>query len=286
MNCRDLQEMNPEKGEIKIRLKTAGLNRRDLFVMNNRDKGDKPFIPGSDGAGIIEEVGEDVKGLKNGTFAECVIVEEDNVVQKPPYLSWKQAGVLSLSALTAYRALFTKGQLKRGEHLLIPGIGSGVATYGMLFAKAIGANVTVTSRSNEKRKQALKYGADYALDSGSNLKEEIKNRKVDIILDSVGAALFPTYFEILKPNGRIVNFGASSGNEVELPLRTIFYPQFNILGTSMGSREEFVDMMDFIEKHQIKPIVDRFYPLSEAVAACERLDKGEQFGNIGLLISE
>lgn len=113
MNCRDLQEMNPEKGEIKIRLKTAGLNRRDLFVMNNRDKGDKPFIPGSDGAGIIEEVGEDVKGLKNGTFAECVIVEEDNVVQKPPYLSWKQAGVLSLSALTAYRALFTKGQLKR-----------------------------------------------------------------------------------------------------------------------------------------------------------------------------
>lgn len=156
----------------------------------------------------------------------------------------------------------------------------------MLFAKAIGADVTVTSRSDEKRKQALKYGADYALDSGSNLTEEINNRKVDIILDSVGAALFPTYLEILKPNGRIVNFGGSSGNKVELPLRTIFYPQFNILGTSMGSQEEFVDMMDFIEKHQIKPIVDRFYPLSEAVAAYERLDKGKQFGNIGLLISE
>ncbi|MCP1449862.1 zinc-binding alcohol dehydrogenase/oxidoreductase [Priestia megaterium] len=316
MKYRDLQEVHPQRGEVKVRLKTAGLNRRDLFVMNNRGKGDKPFIPGSDGAGIIEELGESVKGLKkgmeviinpslewdcvehvpltpeilggpsHGTFAEYVIIQANNVVQKPSYLSWKQAGVLSLSALTAYRALFTKGQLKKGEHLLIPGIGSGVATYGLLFAKAIGANVTVTSRSGEKRKQALKHGANYALDSGSNLKEETNNRKVDIILDSVGAALFPAYFEILKPNGRIVNFGASSGNEVELPLRTIFYPQFNILGTSMGSREEFVDMMDFIEKYQIKPIVDRFYPLSEAVAACERLDKGKQFGNIGLLISE
>lgn len=150
MNYRDLQEMQPQRGEIKIRLKTAGLNRRDLFVMKNRGKGDKPFIPGSDGAGIIEEVGEGVKGLKtgieviinpslewdrvedipftpkilggpsNGTFAEYVIIKADNVVQKPSYLSWKQAGVLSLSALTAYRALFTKGQLKKESTSLFP----------------------------------------------------------------------------------------------------------------------------------------------------------------------
>lgn len=150
MKYRNLQEMPPERGEVKVRLKTAGLNRRDLFVMNNRGKGDKPFIPGSDGAGIIEELGEGVKGLKkgmeviinpslewdcvehvplipkilgspsHGTFAEYVIIQANNIVQKPSYLSWKQAGVLSLSALTAYRALFTKGQLKKGEHSLFP----------------------------------------------------------------------------------------------------------------------------------------------------------------------
>lgn len=177
-------ETNPNAGEVKVKLKAAGLNHRDLFIINNRKEMELPLVIGSDGSGIVTEIGEGVSnnllnseviinpsigweniaevpdlpevlgGPKNGTFAEYVIVPAENVVAKPSYLTWEESGVLSLSALTAYRALFTKGRLKCGEHVLIPGIGGGVATFAMLFAKAIGAKVSVTSRVESKRKFA------------------------------------------------------------------------------------------------------------------------------------
>ncbi len=183
-------EISPNAGEVKIKLKAAGLNHRDLFIINNRKEMDLPLVIGSDGSGIVTEIGEGVSnitlhteviinpsigwehatevpelpevlgGPKDGTFAEYVIVPAENVVEKPSYLTWEESGVLSLSALTAYRALFTKGRLKCGEHVLIPGIGGGVATFAMLFTKAIGAKVSVTSRVENKRELAEKYGAD------------------------------------------------------------------------------------------------------------------------------
>lgn len=176
-----LPEITPNAGEVKVKLKSAGLNHRDLFIMNNRKEMQLPLILGSDGAGIVTGIGEDVSGdllqteviinpsigweniaevpelpevlggPRDGTFAEYVIVPAENVVAKPSYLTWEESGVLSLSALTAYRALFTKGRLKCGEHVLIPGIGGGVATFAMLFAKAIGAKVSVTSRIENKK---------------------------------------------------------------------------------------------------------------------------------------
>ncbi|MDM5188854.1 zinc-binding dehydrogenase [Bacillus sp. DX4.1] len=310
----EVSSKSPGYGEVKVKLKVAGLNHRDLFIMNNRKEEDPTFIPGSDGAGIIEEVGEGVSnvtinseviinpsidwefahdlpvipqvlgGPSDGTFSEYVIVPAKNVVKKPSYLSWEEAGVLSLSALTAYRALFTKGQLKKGEHILIPGIGGGVATYALFFAKAIGAKVSVTSRMEEKRKTAIKYGADGAFDSHGNWEEIMQGERADIILDSIGPATFMKYFDILNPNGRIVNFGASSGSTIELPLRALFYQQISILGTSMGSREEFNKMIHFMEQHAIKPVIDKVYPLSETAQALNRMNQGEQFGNIGLYI--
>ena len=105
---------------------------------------------------------------------------------------------------------------------------------------------------------------------------------MDLIIDSIGPATFLKYFDILKPNGRIVNFGASSGDKIELPLRALFYNQIDIMGTSMGSREEFNEMVHFIEKHNIKPIIDKVYPLEEAIQALNRMQQGEQFGNIAL----
>lgn len=175
-----LSETHPNAGEVKVKLKAAGLNHRDLFIINNRKEMDLPLVIGSDGAGIVTEIGEGVSadllqaeviinpsigweniaevpelpevlgGPKDGTFAEYVIVPAENVVEKPSYLTWEESGVLALSALTAYRALFTKGRLKCGEHVLIPGIGGGVATFAMLFSKAIGAKVSVTSRVENK----------------------------------------------------------------------------------------------------------------------------------------
>ncbi|KAA0788643.1 MULTISPECIES: zinc-binding dehydrogenase [Bacillus] len=305
-------ETNPNAGEVKVKLKAAGLNHRDLFIINNRKEMELPLVIGSDGSGIVIEIGEGVSnnllnseviinpsigwdniaeipelpevlgGPKDGTFAEYVIVPAENVVAKPSYLTWDEAGVLSLSALTAYRALFTKGRLKCGEHVLIPGIGGGVATFSMLFAKAIGAKVIVTSRVATKRQLAEKYGADISFNSSGNWEESLRGEKVDLIIDSIGPATFLQYFDVLKPNGRIVNFGASSGDKIELPLRALFYNQIDIMGTSMGSREEFNEMIKFIEKYKIKPIIDKVYSLEEAIQALSRMEQGEQFGNIAL----
>ncbi|MDF9527621.1 zinc-binding dehydrogenase [Bacillus cereus] len=305
-------EISPNAGEVKIKLKAAGLNHRDLFIINNRKEMDLPLVIGSDGSGIVTEIGEGVSnitlhteviinpsigwehatevpelpevlgGPKDGTFAEYIIVPAKNVVEKPAYLTWEESGVLSLSALTAYRALFTKGRLKCGEHVLIPGIGGGVATFAMLFAKAIGAKVSVTSRVENKREHAEKYGADISFNSTENWEESLQGEKVDLIIDSIGPATFLKYFDVLKPNGRIVNFGASSGDTIELPLRALFYNQIDIMGTSMGSREEFNEMIKFIEKYQIKPIIDKVYSLEEAIRALSRMEHGEQFGNIVL----
>ncbi|GAB6511848.1 zinc-binding dehydrogenase [Bacillus cereus] len=307
-----LPEISPNAGEVKVKLKAAGLNHRDLFIINNRKEMDLPLVIGSDGSGMVIEMGEGVSnitlhteviinpsigwehatevpelpevlgGPKDGTFAEYVIVPAENVVEKPAYLTWEESGVLSLSALTAYRALFTKGRLKCGEHVLIPGIGGGVATFAMLFAKAIGAKVSVTSRVENKRELAEKYGADISFNSTGNWEESLQGEKVDLIIDSIGPATFLKYFDVLKPNGRIVNFGASSGDTIELPLRALFYNQIDIMGTSMGSREEFNEMIKFIEKYQIKPIIDKVYSLEEAISALSRMEHGEQFGNIVL----
>ncbi len=314
LDYREQADKQPGSGEVKVRLKAAGLNHRDLFLMAGRSKQNNPLILGSDGAGIIEAIGEDVTdmaigteviinpcigwqktdevpdvpailgGPTDGTFAESVIIPAHNAVRKPTYLSWEEAGVLPLSALTAYRALFTKGQLKRGEHVLIPGIGGGVATFAMLMALAAGAKVSVTSRSEAKLQAALAQGAHHVFDSHIDWKKEANMYPIDLILDSIGPATFPKYFEVLKSNGRIVTFGASSGDEITIPIRAIFFPQVSIIGTSMGSSEEFADMLQFMEHHALRPIIDSIYPLCDTAQAFQKMQRGEQLGNIGIKI--
>ncbi|WP_405105545.1 zinc-binding dehydrogenase [Paenibacillus sp. FSL K6-1217] len=316
----DHPDKRPEQGQVKVRLKTAGLNHRDLFIIAAASaiEGDSdpidPCVLGSDGAGVIEETGEGVTALvrgmeviinpclgwdradevpvvpdilgypADGTFAEYVIVPEQNVVPKPAYLSWEEAGVLPLAALTAYRALFTRGNLKRGDHVLIPGIGGGVATFAALMAAAAGAQVTVTSRSEAKRAEALQLPVTQVIDSNTRWRKEIGDHPVDLILDSVGPATFEQYFEVIKPNGKIVMFGASSGDDLTIPARAIFFPQLQVLGTSMGSHEEFTAMLQFMEQHQIHPIMDSVYSLAETPLALQRMERAEQLGNIALRI--
>lgn len=307
-------DKRPEKGEVKIRLKTAGLNHRELFLLESRSEKDLPFIPGSDGAGVIEAVGEDVPGLtpgtkviinpslnwektdlppaipeilggpSDGTFAEFVTVPWQNAIPKPQYLSWEEAGVLSLSALTAYRALFTKGKLQQGQHVLIPGIGGGVAIIAALMALAAGARVSVTSRKDSALKAALKLGVNRAFHSPDNWKEHLKDDPADLILDSIGPAVFSQYPGVMKPDGRIVMFGASSGEEIVLSSRAIFFPQINISGTSMGSGEEYTAMLSFMEKHRLRPIIDMVFPLKDTALAFQRMMQGEHFGKIAVLI--
>ncbi|KAF0820733.1 alcohol dehydrogenase [Bacillus sp. ZZV12-4809] len=313
----ELEKPEPGAGEVRVKLKTAGLNHRDLFVPHRHKPEDPALVIGSDGAGVIDAVGEGVSEVKrddeviinpglgwkekseappegfeivglpfHGTFAEYIVIPAENAAPKPKYLTWEEAGVLSLAALTAYRALFTRGKLKKGMKVFIPGIGGGVATFLMQFAKAAGATVYVASRSEEKCQRALELGADIALDSSEDWKAALGGEKVDLVIESVGPATFNKSLEILRNGGTIVTFGSSTGDVLELNLRSLFYAQQNLLGSTMGSAEEYHEMLQFIEKHQLRPVLDQAFHLEQYGHAFDKIANAEQWGKIAFRISE
>ncbi|MYL35178.1 zinc-binding dehydrogenase [Pontibacillus yanchengensis] len=313
----EMEDKSPNAGEVKVKLNYAGLNHRDLFVLERHKESDPALIIGSDGAGIIEEVGEGVNTVSvgdevvidaalgwhkksdappagfqliglpgHGTFAEYITVPADNVEPKPEHLTWEEAGVLPLAGLTAYRALFTRAKVQSGDTVLLPGVGSGAVTYLLLFAKAIGARVIVTSRSEYKRNKALELGADLAIDSNEkDWERSLQNETVDIAIETVGAATFNKTLDQLRKGGTLVTFGASAGDQVTINIRKFFYGQYNLLGTTMGSHEEFKEMLQLVNKYNIKPVMDKVYPLSETTQAMQRLNESEQFGKIGIEIN-
>lgn len=313
----DFPEAEAGPGQVKVALKSAGLNHRDLFIITARHKAeDAPLIIGSDGAGVITETGAGVSSVHagdevvvipslrweketaappsdfdilgfpdHGTLAESIVISAGQVAPKPAYLSWTEAGVLPLSALTGYRALFTRGGLKKGETVFIPGIGSGVATYMLQMAKAVGAKVIVSSRSDEKLAQAKALGADTRLKNDQDWAEALDGRKVDVVIESVGAATFNRSLTLLKPGGTIVAFGASAGDEVTMNLRNFFYNQWNLHGSTMGSIEEFHKMLKLFTRYQIHPTVDKVFDLPDTAKALQHLKEGAQFGKIAISIS-
>lgn len=312
----EIEEPVANEGEVVVALRIAGLNRRDINLPKNLGKDADALVLGSDGAGVIESIGKGVNGVSigdeviinpslrwnentisppqpydilgspdNGTFAEKVVIAAEQVEKKPVFLTWEEAGVLALSALTGYRALFTKGELKETDTVFIPGASSGVATYLIAFAKNIGARVIVTSRSEDKRQQALKLGADLALDTNEDWEKALENETIDLVIDSVGRATFNKSLAILKKGGRIVVFGATTEDTVELNLRDFFYGQYQLLGSTMGSREELRDMIAHIEKYKTKPVIDKVFNLNEAKEAFEYLEKSAQFGKVAFTIN-
>ncbi|MDQ0484187.1 zinc-binding dehydrogenase [Guptibacillus hwajinpoensis] len=310
-----LNEKSPSNGEVKIKLKASGLNHRDLFIPDRHDASEPDVVLGSDGAGIVIEVGSEVKDVKvgdhvvinpglgwrensaippegfqivgfpgDGTFAETIVVPAENAVLKPEALSFEEAAVIGLAGLTAYRALFTRGQLKSNQTVFIPGIGGGVATFLLQFAKAAGARVIVSSRSEEKREAALKLGADKALSNDENWAKVAEHEHVDLVIESVGAATFNRSLSLLKRGGTLVIFGSSTGDSIDFDLRTFFYGQYNLLGSTMGSAEEFNEMIDFVANHSIKPVIDETYSLNEIEKAFKHLSEANQFGKLAVSI--
>lgn len=311
------QEPAAGTDEVVVAMHAAGLNRRDLMIPGRRGDAKEPLILGSDGAGVIESIGEGVGGWSvgdeviinpslrwfdksifppegfdilgmpdNGTFAEKIVISAEQLEKKPSKLSMEEASVLALSALTGYRALFTQGELKKGDTVFIPGAGSGVATYLIQFAKNIGARVIVSSRAEEKRQKAQELGADLAIDTNGNWKDDLADEKIDLVIESVGKATFNRSLEVLKPGGKIVVFGATTEDVVELDLRKFFYGQYKMFGSTMGSREELREMLGHIEQYGIKPVIDKVYPLIDALEAFEALKNSEQFGKFVLQIKQ
>lgn len=317
LKIKDMEEPKAKAGEVVVSLQTAGINRRDLGLIKRYGDNPEALIIGSDGAGVIESVGEDVTDVSvgdeviinpalrwydnsdappkefdilgmpdHGTFAEKIALSAGQVEKKPPYLSWEEAGSLALPALTGYRALFTKGGVKKGDTLFIPGAGSGVATYLIQFAKNAGAKVIVTSRSQDKLAHAKKIGADIAIDTESDWEQELAGESIDLVIDSVGRATFNRSLDVLKKGGRIVIFGATTEDNVDFNLRKFFYGQYQLFGSTMGSREELREMLQHIEEHGTHPVVDEVFPLEDAQNAFDYLAEGKQFGKVVLRINE
>lgn len=315
LKLKNVDEPQASQGEVVVSLRVAGLNRRDLYIPNRRGDKAEALVLGSDGAGIIDSIGEGVDNVKvgdeviinpslrwedetpappesfdilgmpnNGTFANKIVISADQLEPKPKHLSWKEAGVLALSALTGYRAMFTKGQIKKGETVFIPGAGSGVATYLISFAKNIGARVIVTSRDDAKLKQAKELGADLTLNTDSDWLDELKDETIDLVIDSVGRATFNRSLKVLKKGGRMVVFGATTEDTINLNLRDFFYGQYQLIGSTMGSKQELQAMIEHIEQYKTHPVIDRVYNLTEAQDAFDYLKENKQFGKIALTI--
>ncbi len=313
----DIADSSAGNGEVVVALKTAGLNRRDTAIPKRRGDAKEPLALGSDGAGTIESIGQGVTGWNvgdeviinpslrwyeesdappaefdilgmpdHGTFAEKICISAEQLEKKPAHLTWNESAVIALSGLTGYRALVTRGKIEEGQTVFIPGAGSGVATFMIQFAKKLGARVIVSSRSEDKRDAALKIGADLAIDTNSDWLAELKDERVDLVIESVGRATFNRSLEILKKGGHLVVFGATTEDTVELNLREFFYGQYTMLGTTMGSREELREMLALIEKHQIHPVIDSVIPLERTQEAFDKLEDSTQFGKIVLGITQ
>lgn len=303
----DVAKPVPGEGDVLVRLRAAAFNRRDVFITQGLYPGiELPKILGSDGAGEIEATGQAVVinpmlswgddphvwskdasiiGMPHeGTFAQYVSVPKVNVFPKPAHLTMEEAAAIPLAGLTAYRATFTRGQIQAGETVLIPGIGGGVQTFVLLFAKAAGAKTIVTSGSEEKLERARALGADVTLNYAQNpeWQKSIKRGEVDLVVDSSGGDTLSKALSVVRAGGRIVIYG---GTRIESTVRLfpIFWNHIDIRGTSMGSPADFAAMLKLFD-NGLKPAIDHIYPMTDVVEAAQRMAKADQFGKIVLTI--
>ena len=294
-------------GEVLVELRTAAVNRRDLLVRNPPGPAyefDLPLIPGSDGAGVRRDTGEEVViypglgwgpredaagpdwrilgGPDDGTYAELVKVPAENVFPKPARFSWEEAAAFPLAALTAHRALFEIGGLVEDESVLVLGAGSGVSTVAVSLAAQAGCRVLVTSSSQEKIDRAKELGAEggvlYTEDGWAEAAGP-----VDVVLDSVGST-WRESLKALRRGGRLVVFGGTGGPEVTIDVRALYLNWHSIRGTTMGSTRDFAGLLRMVNGGRWSPVIDSVRPLEEAAAAHERMQAGEHFGKLVLTV--
>ncbi len=293
-------EPEAPEGWATVTVKAASLNHHDLWSLRGVGLSEDrlPMILGCDAAGVDEDGNEVVvhavisdeswrgdetldprrsllSERHQGTFAERVAVPRRNLVPKAAELSFEQAACLPTSWLTAYRMLFTRGRVVPGQTILIQGASGGVATALTVLASAAGIRVWVTSRSEKKRGEALRLGAEQCFESGTRLPE-----RVDAVMETVGEATWKHTIRSLKPGGTVVVSGATSGDAPPAELTRVFFLQLSVVGSTMGTRDELERLISFCLEKEIRPEIHATMPLKEAESGFAALLAGEQVGKI------
>ena len=315
----EVEKPVPSKGEALVKIKAAALNHRDNWSRKGLYPNLKDgVILGSDGAGIVESLGSEsdsnwlgkeviinpainwganqlaqgkdfvILGMpRNGTFSEYVVVPAGRLHPKPAHLTWEEAAALPLAGLTAYRALVFQGKVEASEKVLISGIGGGVAQFAAQFAQALGAELYVTSSDSQKLKMAkesgAKFGFNYKSDSWVEAALKQTDGGFDLIIDGAVGDGLNSLIQVCRPGGRIVFYGATAGNPGKVEARKIFWNQLKIMGTTMGSDRDFLEMLNLVQSKSIKPVIDQVFQIEDAFEAFRRMNKGEQLGKIVLI---
>lgn len=305
--------------EVLVKIKAVSINHHELWTLKERSVPENPGgIIGSDGAGVVAATSPSVNSLKagdrvminpslywggnprsqgtefeilgdrrQGTFAEYISIPQRYLHPIPSHLSFEEAAAFPLAGLTAYRALFTRGELETGNKVLITGIGGGAALFALKYAVAVGSQVYVSSGDHNKINKAIALGAKGGViysekDWVEKLQEMTEG--FDVIIDSAAGRGFSGLSILARPGGRIVLFGRTAGMITDLNPKIIFWKQLSINGSTMGTEDEFNQMIVFIEQKKLKPVIDSVYELKDINAAFDKLDKGNHFGKIVLRI--
>lgn len=299
-------------GQVLVRLHTASLNHLDVWVRRGLPSVPKPRILGADGAGVVAELGDGVDELavgqrvvlnpglehgdrilvigehRDGTHAQLIAVEAEQVFALDDGLSYEQAAAFPLVYETAYRMLVTRAGVEEGEWALIWGIGGGVATAAFELCRALGVRTIVTSGSEDKLAAAREWGADLAVNHHEGdvvaAVKEATGKGVHVVVETVGEATWARSLAAVRPQGRVVVCGATSGPNPPAQLHRFWWKQLNVMGSTMGSRDDFIGAYDLVRSGRARVHVDSVFPLAEIAAAHERLESGEQLGKIVIAI--
>ncbi|MGV8968312.1 MAG: zinc-binding dehydrogenase [Cellulomonas sp.] len=297
----DRPEPEARENWSTVEVRATSLNHHDLWSLRGVGlrEAQLPMILGTDAAGVTADGSEFVvhgvigatghgvgategRSLPSerypGTLAERFAVPTWNLVPKPVELSFAEAACLPTAWLTAYNMLFTRGGAKPGNRVLVQGAGGGVSTAAVLLGAAAGLEMHVTSRDEAKRARAIELGAAGAVAPGGRLPA-----KVDLVLETVGAATWSHSVKSVRPGGTIVVAGATSGDASPAELQRIFFLELSVLGVTMGSKEDLVGLLNLLVRTGVRPIIDTELPLARAAEGLTRLEAGSQFGKIVLI---